>query len=361
MESALGLRFDARDGERLFRSTLVQTLFYGLFSAWVVHARAGRQNFDWRISQWSLHVPVMRLLFGQIATPEALEPLGLVPLLDAAGAAMERVEREAFFSAFSDEHAVQYFYEPFLEYYDSDLRRQLGVWYTPSEIVRYQVEQVDRLLRSELGIADGFADPNVWVLDPCCGTGSYIVAVLDRIRRTLDDHGMGDLAAEELKKAATSRVVGFEIMTAPFIISHWQVAERLRAAPLQENERASIYLTNALTGWAEGDAGPPIPGYEALVAERGAAASVKRERPVLVILGNPPYYGYAGVSPREEGGLVEPYKEGLREKWGIRKTSLDDLYVRFFRIAERRIAETTGRGLNTHQFDVGRLTPRIGV
>ena len=191
MENALGIRFDARDGERLFRSTLVQTLFYGLFSAWVVHARAGKGGFDWRVSQWSLRVPVMRLLFGQIATPEALGPLGLVPLLDAAGAAMERIERDAFFTAFSDEHAVQYFYEPFLEYYDPDLRRQLGVWYTPPEIVHYQVERVDRLLRTALGVSDGLADPNVWVLDPCCGTGSYIVAVLDRIRRTLNDRGMG--------------------------------------------------------------------------------------------------------------------------------------------------------------------------
>ena len=288
IEDAVGIRFDARDGERLFRSTLVQTLFYGLFSAWVVHARAGKQNFDWRVSQWSLHVPVMRLLFGQIATPQALEPLGLVPLLDAAGAAMERVERAAFFTAFSDEHAVQYFYEPFLEYYDPDLRRQLGVWYTPTEVVHYQVEWVDRLLRSELGVADGFADQNVWVLDPCCGTGSYIVAVLDRIRRTLADRGMGDLAAEELKKAAMTRIVGFEIMTAPFVISHWQVAERLRDAPLQEGERASVYLTNALTGWTEGDAGPPIPGYKALVHERGAAASVKRDRPILVVLEQQP-------------------------------------------------------------------------
>ena len=135
----------------------------------------------------------------------------------------------------------------------------------------------------------------------------------------------GDLAAEELKTAATTRVVGFEIMTAPFVISRWQIAERLHDAPLQEGERAAVYLTNALTGWTEGDAGPPIPGYEALVEERGAAAGVKRDRPILVILGNPPYYGYAGLSPREEGGLVEPYKVGLRAKWGIRKSSLDDL------------------------------------
>jgi hypothetical protein len=92
MEDALGIHFDARDGERLFRSTLVQTLFYGVFSAWVIHARAGRLSFDWRAASWSLHVPVMSLLFRQTATPEALGPLGLVPLLDAAGAALERVE-----------------------------------------------------------------------------------------------------------------------------------------------------------------------------------------------------------------------------------------------------------------------------
>jgi N-6 DNA Methylase len=207
MEDALGIKFVARDGERLFRSTLVQTLFYGLFSAWVVHARAGKTSFDWRVSQWSLHVPVMRLLFGQIATPEALEPLGLVPLLDAAGLAMERIERPAFFQAFNDAQAVQYFYEPFLRYYDPELRRQLGVWYTPPEIVHYQVERVDRVLRSELGVKDGLANPDVWVLDPCCGTGSYLVAVLDRIRRTLNERGLGDLVAEQLKKAATTRIV----------------------------------------------------------------------------------------------------------------------------------------------------------
>jgi len=345
MEEALGIRFDERDGERLFRSTLVQTLFYGVFSAWVVHARAGGQGFDWRASSWSLHVPVMSLLFQKVATPQALQPLGLVPLLDAAARTLERVDRPAFFAAFSDAQAVQYFYEPFLEYFDPELRRQLGVWYTPPEIVRYQVERVDRVLRDELGVADGLADPAVWVLDPCCGTGSYVVAVLDRIRRTLDSKGMGDLAAEALKQAATTRVVGFEIMTAPFVIAHWQVGELLKATPLLEGERAAIYLTNALTGWAESEAGPAIPGYEALVDERSAATAIKRDRPILVVLGNPPYNAYAGISPESEGGLVEPYKDGLQSRWGIKKFNLDDLYVRFFRIAERRIAEGIGRGV----------------
>jgi hypothetical protein len=348
MQEALGISFDGKDGERLFRSTLVQTLFYGLFSAWVVHTRTGRGHFDWRSAQWSLTVPVARFLFQQVATPEALEPLDLVPLMDAAGAALERVQQPAFFAAFNDDtQAVQYFYEPFLEFFDPTLRQELGVWYTPPEIVSYMVERTDRLLRTELGVADGLADPNVWVLDPCCGTGSYLVAVLERIRRTLQDRGLGDLVGERLREAAMRRIVGFEIMTAPFVIAHWQVGETLRraGAPFAERQRASVFLTNALVGWETSSERNELPGFETLIAERTAAAAVKQEEPILVVIGNPPYNAYAGVSPAQERGLVEPYKVGLQQEWGVRKFNLDDLFVRFFRIAERRIAERTGRGV----------------
>ncbi len=205
-----------------------------------------------------------------------------MPLLDAAGDTLNRVEAGAFFAAFEDTRAVQYFYEPFLEFFDPDLRRELGVWYTPPEIVEYMVERVDRVLRSELGVADGLADPNVWVLDPCCGTGSFVVAVLERIRRTLEGRGLGDLAAERLKAAALRRVVGFEIMTAPFVIAHWQVGEALRraGAPLGRDEQAAVFLTNALTGWEEQAAGEQ-PGFPVLAAERAAADAVKQEQPIL--------------------------------------------------------------------------------
>src|SRR5438445_2084322 len=79
--------------------------------------------------------------------------------------------------------------------------------------------------------------------------------------------------------------------------------------------------------------------------ERDAAEKVKREAPILVVIGNPPYNAFAGVSPAEEEGLVEPYKEGLISEWAIKKFNLDDLYVRFFRLAERRIANKTGKGV----------------
>jgi hypothetical protein len=304
MEQALGIGFGTRNGEHLFRSTFVQTLFYGIFSAWVAHARMGGAQFDWRTAQWSMTVPVARFLFQQAATPEALEPLELVPLLDAAAETLGRVDRAAFFTAFDDAQAVQYFYEPFLEYFDPELRRALGVWYTPREIVTYMVERIDRVLRSELGRDQRLADTNVWVLDPCCGTGSYVVEVLRRIRRTLEEQGLGDLVGERLKRAAMTRVAGFEIMTAPFTIAHWQVGEELRraGAPLAQGERAAVYLTNALTGWNPAEeTGSLEAAFEALSRERTAATDVKQNQPILVVLGNPPYNAFAGVSPASEG------------------------------------------------------------
>ena len=107
-----------------------------------------------------------------------------------------------------------------------------------------------------------------------------------------------------------------------------------------KNERAGIFLTNALTGWDFAGENPKLANWPELEAERKGAGKVKQEKPILVILGNPPYNAYAGISPEEEQGLVEPYKDGLVKEWGIKKFNLDDLYIRFFRIAERKVAET---------------------
>jgi predicted helicase len=89
--------------------------------------------------------------------------LGLVEVLDRTGAALNHVEPEAFFARFEEGQAVQYFYEPFLEAFDPELRKELGVWYTQPEIVQYMVTRVDTVLRQELGLADGLADPRVYV------------------------------------------------------------------------------------------------------------------------------------------------------------------------------------------------------
>ena len=352
LQDALGVRFDGGAGARFFHSTLVQTLFYGVFSAWVLWHRqretegAAAATFSWREAAWHLRVPVLRALFEQISAPGRLHPLGLVEVLDWTAAALERVDEAAFFARFDEGEAVPYFYEPFLQAFDPALRKQLGVWYTPTEVVRYMVARVDGALKEDLGLADGLAAENVYVLDPCCGTGAYLAEVLRRIAANLAGRGMGALVGARVKQAATSRVFGFEIMPAPFVVAHLQVGLTLRKldAPLSDDgdERAGIFLTNALTGWApEAQKQLPFPELE---EERDRARRVKQDAPILVILGNPPYNGFAGMAVDEERALSEAYRTTQR----VRRPEgqgLNDLYVRFFRMAERRIAEQTGQGI----------------
>ena len=349
LEDALGVKFEGERGAAFFRSTLVQTLFYGVFSAWVLWSRespAATGKFDWRLAVWHLRAPVLRALFQQLSNPGQLEPLGLVEVLDWTADALDRVDREAFFERFDEGEAVQYFYEPFLEAFDPALRKQLGVWYTPSEVVRYMVARVDMALKDDLGIPEGLAAENVYVLDPCCGTGAYVSEVLRRIAHNLEGSGLGALIGSRVKKAAMSRVFGFEIMPAPFVVAHLQVGLTMQDldAPLAENEteRAAIFLTNALTGW-DSSSGKQL-AFPELEDERDRAERVKQHTPVLVILGNPPYNGYAGMAVDEERELSTAYRRTkvVRRPEG---QGLNDLYVRFFRMAERRITEKTGQGV----------------
>lgn len=354
LEEGLGLKFQGPKGEHFFRSSLVQTLFYGVFSAWVLwskkHPRSARKVlFDWKLAAHYLRVPILRKLFHEVTEPGQLDELKLSEVLDWTASALNRVDRTSFFAEFQEGHAVQYFYEPFLEAFDPELRKDLGVWFTPTEIVQYMVARVDTVLKEELDIPDGLADPRVYVLDPCCGTGAYLVEVLRTIAKTLETKGEDALQANDLKQAAMKRVFGFEVLPAPFVVAHLQLGLLLQnlGAPLSEtdSERAGVFLTNALTGWEPPKEPKTHLGFPEMEEERDAAEEVKREKPILVILGNPPYNAFAGVSPTEEQGLVEPYKEGLISEWGIKKFNLDDLYIRFFRLAERRIAEKTGKGV----------------
>ena len=354
LEEALGVNFEGERGAAFFRSTLVQTLFYGIFSAWVLWARqtpAPKGPFDWHDSAQLLRVPVIRELFWQLSNPGQLQPLGLNEVLDWTAAALDRVNREAFFARFNEGEAVPYFYEPFLEEFDPALRKQLGVWYTPAEVVRYMVARVDRALKDDLGIEDGLTAENVYVLDPCCGTGAYLAETLKRIAANLQGKGLGALAGAQVKKAATERVFGFEIMPAPFVVAHLQVGltmQTLDAAFSDDGEeRAGVFLTNALTGWDKETGKEPKQlqmFMPELMEERDRAERVKQDTPVLVILGNPPYNGFAGVAIEEEQRLLDAYRSPKRVELQDTR-ALHDLYVRFFRMAERRIAEKTGRGV----------------
>ena len=348
LEEALGIQFEDERGEHFFRSTLIQTLFYGVFSAWVLWARQKKQptgTFNWHEAVWHLRTPVLEALFRQLSSRTHLQSLNLVEVLDWTGAALDRVARDEFLARFGEGEAVPYFYEPFLEAFDPDLRKQLGVWYTPSEIVQYMVARVDKALKDDLNIAHGLAAENVYVLDPCCGTGAYLAEVLRRIAANLEGRGMGALKGAEVKRAATERVFGFEIMPAPFVVAHLQVGLAMQEldAPFADdaNERPGVFLTNALTGWEPHVTKPKPIAFPELEQERERAENVKQKTPILVILGNPPYNGFAGMAVEEERTLSEAYRitNRVRRPEG---QGLNDLYVRFFCMAERRIRKDQG-------------------
>jgi hypothetical protein len=351
LEQGLGLRFEGAKGERFFRSTLVQTLFYGVFSAWVLWqrdpSRSGK-DFDWEKAQNYLHVPILHKLFRSLADRRQLKKWKLAEVLDWTAGVLNRVNPGVFFDKFKDAEAVQYFYEPFLEAFDPELRKQLGVWYTPPEIVRYMVARVDAVLRDELGRPDGLADPDVYVLDPCCGTGAYVVEVLRTIAATLRDKGEEGLFGDKLKAAATKRVFGFEILPAPFVVAHLQLGLFLQtegaALAAGETERAGVYLTNALTGWEPPTGEKQEFLYPEMKEEHDKAGSVKQSKEILVVLGNPPYNGFAGVAVQEERDLSDAYRAG-GDDFKPQGQGLNDLYIRFFRMAERCIAEKTRHGV----------------
>jgi hypothetical protein len=386
--AALGITFEGEEGEEFFRSSLVQTVYYGLFAGWLLWARSrAEEEFRWRDLADYLRIPFLGELFHEIRHPTRIAELGLAPFLDTATETLSRVNREAFFQRLtlpslgvakgaerSVATAIVYFYEPFLETFDPNLRKELGVWYTPPEVVRYQVRKVDALLREELGCQLGFADEQVVVLDPACGTGAYLIEVLHCKADTLRHEGVEAEIGDTLLRALRQRVLGFEILTAPFVIAHLQLhllLAELGAEP-RAGERPAVFLTNALTGWRPG-AHLEL-NFPELQAERDASQAVKTDARIIVVIGNPPYNRFAGAPMAEELALIDPYK-GIRRRddghqlgqselfrrWRVRKHLLDDLYIRFFRLAEERIGQVAEHGvvsfISNSSFLAGRSHP----
>lgn len=396
---ALGLAFDVDDekGARFFRSSLVQSVFYALFAAWILWDKQADKDAVFEIDDAHnfLPIPFLNALLHDIRHPTRMKHLGLEPHLTRAIGTLNRVDRPLFrgrmtFPTIDGETsiaAITYFYEPFLEAFDPKLREDLGVWYTPPEIVRYQVRRIHYLLKTELGRPRGLADHEVIVLDPCCGTGAYLLEVARCIAEELIAEGDATTVGLELTTAFQNRVIGFEILTAPFAIAQLQLyllLEQLGAKPDAER-RLAIFLTNALSGWH--DKGDIKLNFPEMREEFDASQKVKREGRIIVVLGNPPYDRFTGAAQAEEAELVAHYKgielveqktkdgtikldgfghplmkqrgsSQLYEEFGVRKQLLDDLYIRFLRLAEERIGIAADYGVVSYISNSSYLTGR---
>ncbi len=334
-----------------FADMYAQTLAYGLFAARCTLPNA--TNFSRHTAAEALprSNPFLIQLFYHVASPR-LET-NVTYILDDIATLLRNVPTELLRTAFTArnrlEDPVIHFYETFLAEYDPQRRVDRGVYYTPSQVISYIVRSVDSLLKTELNRPDGLADDDTLIIDPATGTGGFLLAVLDHIRASVTDtYGTGEWT-QYINAQLVKRLFGFELLVAPYTIAHLKLSLFLQSQGWRADERLRIYLTNTLEQPQEMQ--ESLPFAEFITDETNAALSVKRDEPILVILGNPPYPQDSSNPSREGrkltfiGRLIEDYKQVDGEPLGDRNTKvLQSDYVKFIRWAQWRI-DKNGEGV----------------
>ena len=334
-----------------FADMYAQTLAYGLFAARCTLANG--TNFSRHTAAEALprSNPFLAQLFYHVASPR-LET-NVTYILDDITTLLRNVPTELLRTAFTvrnrREDPVIHFYETFLAKYDPQRRVDRGVYYTPSEVISYIVRSVDSLLKTELNRPDGLADDNTLILDPATGTGGFLLAVLEHIQASVTDtYGTGEWT-QYINAQLVRRLFGFELLVAPYTIAHLKLSLFLQSQGWRADERLRIYLTNTLEQPQEMQ--ESLPFAEFITDEANAALSVKRDAPLLVILGNPPYPRDSANPSRVGreltfiGRLIEDYRQVEGEPLGERNSrELQADYVKFIRWAQWRIKKN-GEGV----------------
>ncbi len=237
---------------------------------------------------------------------------------------------------------VFHFYETFLTEYDPKTRERRGVYYTPEPVVSYIVRSLNFILKEHFNKFDGFADKSVTVLDPAAGTLTFLADVT-KLALTEFVSKYGEGARESfIKEQILQNFYAFELMMAPYAIGHLKMSFLLEELgyKLKEDERFKFYLTNTLE--MEELAQTNLPGMASLSKEAHLAGKVKKEQPILVVLGNPPY----SVSSTNKSKFIEKemaiYKEDVRNERNIQP--LSDDYIKFIRFAHWKI-DKSGKGV----------------
>ena len=335
-----------------FADMYAQTLAYGLFAARCTLPNG--TNFSRHTAYAALPPsnPFLQQLFHQVASPNLEE--NVTYILDDIANLLANVPTEMLRTAFvvqaHFEDPVIHFYETFLAEYDPQRRIDRGVYYTPPQVISYIVRSVDALLKTKLDKPDGLADDSALILDPATGTGGFLLAVLNHISAYITTtYGTGMWNRYINDAQLVQRLFGFEILVAPYTIAHLKLSLFLRAQGWDAVKHLRIYLTNTLEEPVEKEL---YAFAEFISDEANAAVSVKRDEPLLVILGNPPYPRDSANPSRDSdgqftfiGGLIEDYKQVDGQPLGERNSkALQADYVKFIRWAQWRI-DKNGEGV----------------
>lgn len=367
-----------------FADMFAQTLAYGLFAARCNHTESAPFRRLGAAAEIPKTNPFLRLLFNTITGPD-LDDEPYAGFVDDLAQLLAETDMKAVLADFGRrsgrEDPVIHFYETFLAAYDARLRKVRGVYYTPEPVVSYIVRSVDHLLKTRFDCPAGLADtartadgqPRVLVLDPACGTGTFLYAVVDHIRETFLQPGNAGMWSGFVREHLLPRLFGFELLMGAYAVAHFKLGMQLAAQDLPAeaqdtwaydfagDDRLGVYLTNTLE--------EAVRRSDMLMAryisdEANAAVRVKRDLPIMVVLGNPPYAGHsANASWRMErvgrpgarqrlrrvrtwiGDRLQTYYEVDGKPLGERNPKwLQDDYVKFIRFGQWRI-EQTGAGV----------------
>ncbi len=345
--------------KKAFADLYAQTVTYGLFAARTRHR--GEQPFT--RSNAVTFIPrtigILHDVFEFISYRELPQNIGWIvdDITEVLDAADIRKILKRYYDEGRGRDPIIHFYETFLAEYDPDLREQRGVYYTPESVVAYIVRSVHQILKQDFGKPLGLADSSVTVLDPAAGTLTFIAQAIklavNEYTTTYGKGGVKDLIKDHLLE----HFYAFELMMAPYAIGHLKMGFILDELGyhLSDDERFKLYLTNSLE--MEELEQTELPGMASLSEESRAAGKIKKEEPVLVILGNPPYSGnsfnqgkwiddllkkgYKHPNGHEDDGYYSVDGKPLGER---NPKMLQDDYVKFIRFAQWKI-DQNGQGI----------------
>ncbi|MFO8033788.1 MAG: N-6 DNA methylase [Candidatus Bipolaricaulota bacterium] len=323
-----------------FADLYAQTITYGLFAARV---RAGDGFTRQAAFETIPHtIGILRDVFRFISLGELPEQLKWIvdDIAEVLAVADVKGILHKYFREGKGADPIVHFYETFLAKYDPAERERRGVYYTPEPVVSYIVRSLHQILKDKFGKADGLASPGVTLLDPAAGTMTFVAhAAKLAVEEFVAKYGEGSRASF-IKDHILENFYAFELMMAPYAVGHLKMGFFLEELGyhLAQDERFKLYLTNTLE--MEELAESQLPGFASLADESHKAGEVKRDVPILVILGNPPYSGHSsnkGLWIRE---LIDDYKQVDGKPLGERNPKwLQDDYVKFLRFAEWKIAQ----------------------
>jgi len=337
--------------EKQFADLYAQTITYGLFAA---RTRADGE-FNRRLAfDYIPHtIGILRDVFRFISLEEPPKSLQIIvddiaEILNVADA--NKILHE-YHRTGKGRDPIIHFYETFLATYDPEIRERRGVYYTPEPVVGYIARSIHSILKTHFNLADGLASEDVKLLDPAGGTLTFPA---EAIRLAADEfkekYGEGGLH-RWITKHILADFHAFELMMAPYAIGHLKIGfifDEL-GYKMSDDERFKLYLTNTLE--MEEIKQIAIPGLSSLSEESHLAGKVKREQPVLVILGNPPYSGISANINEWTERLLKEDIDGTQSYYkvdgqplGEKKLWLQDDYVKFLRFAQWKI-HTSGYGI----------------